>query len=90
MKELQRTGSTSWIVVGALAGLVAVPTLVAVTAVLVHDLRDLVSEEQAIPALVVSATAGLVIGAAMASRALRGSLSMTLFDSVCGAVLGQR
>ena len=89
MDRPHRKRSTSWMVLGALAGLVTVPTLVAATAVLAHDLRDFVFQDRAAAVLVVTGTAGLVIGGAAASRALRSTPRvMTLFATISGAVLG--
>ena len=79
----------SWILIGAVAGLLTVPTLAALTTVLVRDLRDPVLEDHPLAALVATGTAGLLIGAATASRALRSSRGvMIVFGSLAGAALG--
>ena len=88
-EQTRQRENPAWILIGAVAGLVAVPTLVALTAVLVRGLRDPLFDDHPLAALVVTGTAGLAIGAAVASRALRGSPRvMVLFGSLAGAVVG--
>lgn len=79
-----------WIVLGSLTGLVACPTLVALTAVLVRDLRGPVFSDRGMPALIVSGAVGIALGAFVASRMVRvvTSRRLALLGVVSGAVLG--
>jgi len=78
-----------WIVLGSLTGLVACPTLVALAAVLVRDLRGPVFEDQGLPVLMVSGAAGILIGGVVASRvAMESPQRMALLGAVCGSTLG--
>jgi hypothetical protein len=84
-----RQHPSSWIVVGALAGFVTATVLVALTAVLVDELRDVVFHDQLVLVLFVPGTAGLVLGGAAASRAVRSTPGVQiLFASLSGGVLG--
>jgi hypothetical protein len=78
-----------WIVLGSLTGLVACPTLVALTAVLVRDLPGPVFEDQGVPVLMVGGAAGILIGGLVASRLAKESPQrMALLGAVCLAILG--
>ena len=79
----------SWIVIGSLSGAVACPALVAIAAVLVHDLRGPVFDVQGMPALLVSGAAGILIGGFVASRAASMSPRRKAFlGAACGSILG--
>jgi hypothetical protein len=79
----------SWTVVGSLTGLVVCPALVAIAAVLVHDLRGPVFDDQGVPALLVSGAAGIVAGAFLTSRMMRVTPQrLAILGSISGAVLG--
>jgi hypothetical protein len=79
----------SWIVIGSLTGAVASPALVAIAAVLVHDLREPVFDDQGVPALLICGAAGILIGGFVASRvASMTSQRMAFLGAVCGSILG--
>ena len=81
--------SRSWIVIGSLTGAVACPALVAIAAVLVHDLRGSVFDQQGVPALLISGTAGILIGGLIASRVSRPTpRRMAFLGAACGSILG--
>ena len=81
--------SRSWIVIGSLTRAVACPALVAIAAVLVHDLRGPVFDHQGVPALLISGTAGILIGGLIASRVARPTARrMAFLGAACGSILG--
>ena len=79
----------TWIVVGSLTGFVAVPTLVATAAILMHDLRGPVFGDLGVAALFVGGAAGIVLGGFVASHTVGTTQRrLALLGAVCGAVLG--
>jgi hypothetical protein len=80
----------SWTVVGSLTGLVVCPALVALTAVLVHDLRGPVfGDRGASPLLLISGAVGIAVGALLTSRVIRVTpRRLAILGSISGAVLG--
>lgn len=82
-------GRRTWIVIGSLTGLVAGPALVAVTGVLLGDPGGLAFRDQGVPALVISGSAGVVLGAFVTSRvAFTTPRRTALLGTVCGTFLG--
>jgi hypothetical protein len=79
-----------WIVIGALTGLMVCPALVALTAVLVHDLRGPVfGDRGASPLLLISGAVGIAVGAFLTSRVIRVTpRRLAILGSISGAVLG--
>jgi hypothetical protein len=79
----------SWTVLGSLTGLVVCPALVALSAVLIHDLRGTVLQDQGVPALVISGAVGIALGAFVTTRVARATpRRMALLGAVCGTILG--
>lgn len=79
----------SWTVLGSLTGLVVCPTLVALSAVLIHDLRGTVLQDQGVPALVISGAIGIALGAFVTPRVARSTpRRMMVVGAVCGTILG--
>jgi hypothetical protein len=81
----------SWIVIGSLTGVVACPSLVAIAAVLVHDLRGPVFDDKAVPVLLASGAAGMTAGAFLTSRVVRVTpRRLAIFGSISGQSWGPR
>lgn len=84
-RHVKRSG----IVLGSLTGLVLCPALVAMTAVLVPDLRGPIFQDQGVLVLLASSAIGVVVGALVMSRMTRmKQRRRTVLGAITGAVLG--